>query len=433
MTPLVALLVMAPPASTVAETFTASTKAHAALRRFHVVASVEATNAGKRTLVNYDIVADGDIVRLRVEETASLGRARSERTFLFGRTEVIAYDASANERITRPLPTDARRLGRVIFTLGPVDDLVRFLLDGSQIADFYGNLRKLTNWKIASGASGTTLTRDVRVGTGRNATTMKFAPRTRLLTALSIVTPSTSTRWKIRYLPPRKPTLNVPKTARAVSAFTVAPEPPKFATKAAERSVKAMMRAYANLRRGVVTVRDDVGLTTIALDGPRVREDNPTVTYAYDGAKLVILDRRHKVMYQGPTARGRIPAFVSAAKGRVDPLTRQALQGRLPLRELMVPEMRVSTGGSVVMDGVPCEILKFEKPGTRVMLCVRKDIRLLDSLTTTTLDPSGRPLLNTARRFRYQRLGQAPARAQFSIPRKAGFAVRPLPKPGADK
>ncbi|MGV3615948.1 MAG: hypothetical protein ACO1SV_11485 [Fimbriimonas sp.] len=430
MTPLVALFVVASPAPSAAETFAASARAHAALRRFRVAASVEARNAGKRTRVDYDIVADGDIVRLHIEEAAAPGRARSERTFLFGRTEVVAYDATANERITRPLPTEAQRLGRVIFTLGPVDDLVRFLLDGKQMGEFYGNMNKLTDWKLTKGTGGTTLTRDVRVGNGRNTTTLRFAPRTQLLTALSISTPKSSSRWRIQYLTPSKPTLKVPSTATTVSAFTVAPEPPRFATKAAERSVKAMMRAYGNLRRGVVTVREDMNLTTIALDGARVREENPTVTYAFDGTNLSILDRRRKVMYRGKTARGRIPALVSAMKGRTDPLTRQALQGRLPLRELMVPEMRVSTGGAVVMDGVACEILEFEKPGTRVMLCVRKDNHLLDSLTTTTLDPAGRPLLNTARRFRYQRLGQAQPTAQFSIVKKAGYTVRPLPKLG---
>lgn len=83
------------------------------------------------------------------------------------------------------------------------------------------------------------------------------------------------------------------------------------------------------------------------------------------------------------------------------------------------------------MDGVLCDILKFENPRTRVMLCIRKDIRLLDSATTNTIDRNGMPLVTTARRYRYQRLGKPQPASLFTIGDKRGYAIRKLPTPKA--
>lgn len=432
MTPLVALLAVAPASAT--GTLDASARAHAALRRFHVTASVEAVNAGKRSLVNYEMIVDGDTYRIRIQETNAQGRDRSDRTFFFTKTQVVAYDALANERLTRPVPPGAQRLGRLIFLVGPVDDLVRFLLDGSQMADFYGNFRVLGNWKVSTGANGTSLKRTVRItNQTTNSTALTFAPKTNLLTSLDIRAAKASTRWKIRYLAPGTPRLNVPRSAKTVTTFTVAPEPPKFTTTEAKSLAERTLRAYRGLSRGVITVREDVGLTTITLDRNRVREENPSVVYAFDGKTLTVVDRRRKRIYRGPTERSRIPAIVATLKLRIDPLTRQLLRGRVPLQELMVPDMAVSTGGSTEMNGVMCDILKFDNPRTRVMLCVRRDNHLLDSATTNTVDRSGLPLVTTARRFRYQRLGQSQSATSFTIPNKKGYTTQKLPRPGRNQ
>lgn len=427
MTPFFALLAVAPASAT--GTLDASARSHAALRRFHAIATVEANDKGKKSYVNYDILADGDNFRIRLQESAVKGRGRSDKTFFFTKTRVTAYDAIANERLTRPVPTNAQRLGRLIFTVGPVDDLVRFLLDGSQMGEFYQNFRTLKNWKVTTGAKGTTLARTVQLGAGgTNASVLRFAPKTNLLTYFDLRTATTSARWTIRYATPGKPGISIPRSAKVVEAFTVAPEPPHFRTSEAKALAERTLNAFRNLRRGIVTVRDDAGLTTITLDGNRVREQNPTITYTYDGKNLTILDRRIAVIYRGAADRTRIPAIIAKAKGRVDPLTRQILQNRVPLQELMVPDMVVSTGGSVEMDGIACDILKFDNPRTRVMLCVRRDNRLLDSATTNTVDRNGMPLVTTARRYRYQRLGQPQPARQFTIGNKPGFEVRKLPK-----
>lgn len=427
MTPLFALMAVAPASATA--TLDASARSHAALRRFHVAATVDAVTQGRRTSVNYDLLVDGDDMRIRIVETVAQGRDKGDKTFLFRKTQVSAYDAVANERLARQVPPGLHRLGRVIFTVGPVDDLVRFLLDGSQMSDFFQNMRALRSWKVATGAKGTSLTRTVQVGaSGTNHTFLRFAPKTNLLTQLELRSANSTTRWAIKYLPATKPSLNIPRSAKLVNAFTVAPEPPKFIDSAAKALADRTLRAYRNLQKGIVTVRDDAGLTKITLDGKRIREENPSVTYTYDGKNLAILDRRRAVIYRGRTTRDRIPVIMSSVGGRIDPLSRQILQDRVPLQELMVPDMVVSTGGTVEMNGVACDILKFDNPRTRVMLCVRRDIRLLDSATTNTIDRNGAPLVTTARQYRYQRLGHPQPAAQFSIGDKKGYAIRPFPK-----
>lgn len=426
MTPIVALLAAAPASAT--GTLDASARAHANLRRFHAVATVEITDIGKRSRVEYDLVADGETFRIRIREGAGHGRGRADRSFYFTKTQALGYDAVANERLSRRVPPEAKRLGRLIFTVGPVDDLIRFLLDGSQMGDFYGNFRRLQGWKISSNANGTNLKRSVRIGsTGTNSTSLTFARKTNLLTFLDIRTPKTSTRWTVRYLSPTTPGLNIPRSAREVTSFTVDPEPPKFTTTASKTLAERTLRAYRELRRGTISVRDESGRTTIWLDGDRLREENPAVSFAYDGKTLTIVNPRVKKIFRGPIERSKVPTLFASLRYQIDPFSRQILQDRVPLQELMVPDMAVSTGGSVEMNGAMCDILKFDNPRTRVMLCIRRDNHLLDSSTTNTVDRSGMPLVTTARRFAYQRLGQRP-NVSFTIPNKPGYTIAKLPK-----
>jgi hypothetical protein len=428
MTPFVALLVAGPP--TVAGTLDASARAHAALNRFRAVVTVDFVQSKARSAATYDLTVDGADVLLRVQEGETQSRAKSDRTFLFRPGRVVAYDAIARQYLTRPSSLDAPRLVRVMDTLGPVHDLLRYLLDGRQIGAFYGYFGQLRNWKVTSGATGTRLLRNVVVPNGRNVADLRFAPRTFLLTSIGLQSPENSTKWQIRYLPPRRAALLIPKGTAAVSAFTVAPAPPRYATAAARTLTNAMLRAYANLRQGIVTIKDDSGTTKLVLDGPKLREENPDCAYAYDGRVLTIFDRRRKRYYRGETSRSRVPDAIVAAGCRPDSISRQILEGRVPFRELLVPEMTVQIAGSVEMSGIATDILRFESRRTRVTLFVRKKDRLVDGATTTTLDSGNRPLMTTGRQFRYANMGRAQEASQFRIVPAAGASVRPLPKLG---
>ncbi len=403
-----------------ATVLTESVRAHTKLVRFRASATVDSV-LERRTRVQFDITANGETVLLRVRESATKGRGKSDRTFLFRPNQTIAYDAVANERLVRPVPGGLNRLQRVIYTLGPTDDAVRFLLQPSELAAFYDRLRSIGNWKVQPNR----IVRNVKVPGGRNITDLRLDSAKRL-TSLSLSSPSSRTNWTIAYLPYRAPALSTPRSAKLVPAFTVAPEPPKYVNAAAENLANSMVRAYQNLRRGTITVREPSGVTTITLDGNRIREDRRSFSYAFDGKTLTMLDPRRRIFYRGTAKRNRIPEYVAASGSLSDSISRQYLLGRIPTRELLVPEMRVRIAGSTVMDGLRCNLLQLDGPRQRVTLVLRADNRLLYAATTTTLDASGRPLTNSVRRYTYTNLGKPPTGA-FSLPNRSGYTQRPLP------
>lgn len=424
MVPFVWFVTAAP--ADVRATFAAAAKAHGSLQTFRASLVVKGQDQqGAPLEVQYELAGQGERFYMRIRQKAKRNQGRSDRAFLFSKNSVTGYDAIADERLTRPLPA-GNRYEKAKFILGELDEPVRYLLDGRQTALFFDNLLDLGYWKVADG-NGTRLVRNVPAPKGRNVSQLTFAPRTGLLTSFSIKAPGSSSEWRIQYLPVGSLALPGSSTARRVDAFIVRPDPPKYASATAKSVTSRLISAYRNLRRGQISVRQGSSLTKLALDGERFREDSGTLSYAFDGNTLTLIDRQRRLFYQGRAARGRVPDYVAKVGNACHPMSRQWLQGFTPFEDLLVPEMTISLGGSVAMQGVSCDLLSLSSPRNRIAMAVRRDIGLLDSSSTITLDRGGRPLTTTARRYAYQLLGKAQPASMFRLAAPKGFAIRNLP------
>jgi hypothetical protein len=424
--PFVALL--APVSPTAAEVLDAAARAHASLKRYRVEATLNAntqTGSGRQA---YDVTSDGMTVLLRIREPQSPGRGAADRSFHFRPNRVDAYDRMADERLTRAIPPIATWAERATYVLGPIDELLTLILNGKAAKAQFANYRGLSSWKVTETAASTKLTRRVKAPGGTNLTILQFAPRTGLLTSLTIRTPDSSTHWTLKYQPPTTPKLAIPARAREVEAFTLAPEPPKYVGPAAKPLVDSMFRAYSELRRVTLMIANGKTRSFVTLDGNRVAEANDTLGFGYDGRTLTVVVPRTRSFYQGRIARRDVPEVIAELKGEMHPLTRQYLRGRTPMRELLGPEMEVSVTGTMRTPlGVACDILSARSRAVRMLLMVRRDNHLLDASTSTTLDADGQPVTNTTHRFRYLGLGKESPDATFRLRPPVNYRVLPLP------
>lgn len=419
-----ASLLLFPPQKAVS-VFDAAERAHARLKQ----ASVEIVTLTKlptgavsgRTKLQFD--ARGRIL-MRVVEPAQQGKDRSDRTYYLAGSSFIGYDAISHERLRRTVPATGERLPRLARVMGQVDDAVRILISPAELKGFFAPFRKLGGWSVRRSGGSTTLTRTTGAAAKQTVAGFTFGPDS-LLRVVAFQTPQSTLRWNFTYSPGKPVAYVPPSGARLVNAFLVAPEPPRYYDAAAERVAKAMLRAYSGLSRGIVTVSSSLGQSRLVFGGGLYREDSPDVRWTFDGKVLTIEDRTARVIYRGITRRSRIPNALAAVGLRVDPLMGPYLNGSVPFQTLFSKGASARLAGSVVVDGMTCDILQVSTPQARNLLAIRRDNRLLASMSTDTL-VGGRTVSSSTRRFQYALLGQPMGRSEFTI--KPGVPVRPLPK-----
>jgi hypothetical protein len=414
-------LVLAAPSVT--STINAAVSAHGELRTFraHVVLSAVVNGDKKRT--TYEIASDGKNAVIRIQKPERGEEAASDRTFYFGSLKLTGYDAVANEQLSRALPKNKSLLDRYTFVLGAPDDMVKNILDPSAMQAFLLSMRKLTGWRLRTTPDGAVATR----AAGGSTTDLRFYPKTGLVHRVDVTTGKNEIHWSFEYARGGPTALRPPASARLVSAFTVSLVPPKYTTPRARRIAEDVVAAYRGLKNGEIIVDGDDGHATIYLTGRKLREDQPHLTYAYDGSRLSILGGKANAFYAGPSVRRAVPDYVAEIGGRVDPISRQILQRKVPFQEVFAPRVAVSYSGEMTMGGGSFDLLKLEFPRGRVSLFVRRSDHLLDGAVTESLDDQGHLLARSARRFHYAMIGRPQPDYRFIVTRRAGQAKLPLP------
>jgi hypothetical protein len=184
--------------------------------------------------------------------------------------------------------------------------------------------------------------------------------------------------------------------------------------------VAAMEGAFAKLDDRVLTITSEDGKTTIELLGKRVREDQPTLVWAFDGKQIYVRDRLKHVFVTGKCLRHRAVEVVSKVTGRrVDVVTRALLYRRVPLEEgLLNATVRVL--GFAAPGGVPCDIIEADSPIVKTTIFVRRSDHLPQSVSSATII-NGNTVSTTERTFTY---------AKLTVP-KFVFSKQPYEKLGA--
>jgi hypothetical protein len=245
-----------------------------------------------------------------------------------------------------------------------------------------------------------------------------------LIRKLDVLSPENQAHWTFDYSAGAPISYMAPRSARLVSAFTVTPEPPRYASPAAQRTTRAMIDANRRFTSGTIDVEGDDGHVRISLSGRKLREDQPRLSYAYDGRVLTVVDRRRDAFYRGAAIRSTVPDLIAELRGRVDPISRQILQRRVPYEEILSPRLTVALAGQAQSGGTASDILRLTDARSRVSMFVRRDNHLVESVTSDVLDASGHSMASSTRSFRYSRLGKV----SFTLIPKKGQKVLPLPK-----
>lgn len=423
------ILAFVAPADDAGRVFAAATRAHSHLGAIHVRAVITAASGGPKRTTTYTITTDAKNALVRIQEPQVQGRGRSDRSFLFRPNDVLAYDAVANERIQRNTPFTSNFSDRAVYTIGQLDDLLRLMLDGSQVGDYLAQFADLGQWKVSKTASTVLLKRDVAVPMGRNVSEFRFDAKQMRLASLSLRSPEGSQSWSLTYLPSARPSLSIPKSARTVAAFTISAEPPRFHDKGAERAVRAMYDAYGKFTRGTLLVQQGSRKSLIQVDGQKLAETNPQLEYAYDGRTLTILRPSNREFYRAPVRRSSVPDVLATFGDVVEPFARQMLRGRVPIREILGSEFKVTTSGQVKNRvGVECDVLSAVSVRNQITLMIRRDNHLLDAVTSTVLDDRGASIGTTAKRYKYLGLGRPIPADQFVLKAPAGYQTKPMPE-----
>jgi hypothetical protein len=185
-----------------------------------------------------------------------------------------------------------------------------------------------------------------------------------------------------------------------------------------------MIDANRRFTSGTIDVEGDDGHVRISLSGRKLREDQPRLSYAYDGRVLTVVDRRRDAFYRGAANRSTVTDLIAELRGRVDPISRQILQRRVPYEEILSPRLTVALAGQAQSGGTASDILRLTDARSRVSMFVRRDNHLVESVTSDVLDASGHSMASSTRSFRYSRLGKV----SFTLIPKKGQKVLPLPK-----
>lgn len=408
--------------------FDASSRALGAQHRYRVHIELDATFNGIKQRTTYNVAVDGKTALLRIRQPAQAGMGRSDRTFAIGESRLTAYDALANERLSRPLSKSDSLLARVTAVIGKPDDMLGNVIDPSGMSTFFAALKRAKGWRLRRDPNVYVVSREYGSGAAFSRTVLRFDLATSFLRSIYAVTGKNEIRWMFEFSLGGSTSYAPPAGARLVSAFTVAPAPPKYKNATAKRTTERMIAANRDLTRGEIEVSDDDGSGRILLDGRKVREDRGLFSYAYDGKILAIVDRKTHTFYRGAVVRSTVPDYVAAVGGRVDVVSRQIFGHRIPFQEVLEPGLTVSVTGQAARAGPLCDIVEMTKPGTRMSFFIRKDNHLVDSVTTETLDNRGRMLTSSSRRFDYTRLGVALPDTLFHLNPAVGQRVLPMPK-----
>jgi len=413
------LLYGAPP-----KIFDRAIAAHLAMRHFRAHIQLDASINTKPRHTIYDLNTDGKTAVIRIREPKMAGKDKSDRTFYIGLKKMVAYDAYANQRLERDFVDPGNLLQRVTDVIGAPDDMLKDLIDPAAMKEFFGTMKGISGWTTKPSKGQTMATRQERGA----KSVLAFDASGSRLRGVSVKAPNGDVNWKFDYSPGVAVAFAPPRSAELVTSFLVAPEPPHYKNAAAERVVSKMLKAYRALTRGTIDVQSEEGVTRIQMDGRKFRETQVGLTWAYDGKSLAVSIPKRQTLFQGTALRSTVPDLVAELGGRVDPISRQFLQRRVPFQEVLQPQMMVSLAGQMQANGISCEILKLELPNTLISMFVRADNHLVQSVTTQILDAKGRPTASSLRQFNYEGIGKPIPDSVFMLKVGAGQKMGPLPE-----
>lgn len=423
-----ALTVAAIPSAT--SVLDACARAHARLDSGAFAVSVRTDFGGSVAPSRFEVLySRPDTIKVRVVEAQSGVQRGSDRTYALIGGNLLGYDADANERISRRSRNSGNLVERLEVAIGPVDESVAVWLDSGSMGRFLGQFRAMPGWNVSETRDRIKISRRIRVRGRASMSTFSFSRSTKLLLSADLSADSKRLVWTYEHAAtPKRIAWSPPSGAVLVPSFTVRPELPKGVESAARPILDRAVRAYSRLRNLYVAVQDGRNQATIWKSDGRARQETARARWAYDGGTLAIELGATRRFYRGKLSAGRVLPTLNRLKVELDGTLVQLLQRINPVLGVLTPEAQVRLAGSIVLDGVACDLLEVRGKLTKASLIVRRSDGLLARISLERQDTKGQRAFRSERAFRYASVGKPLSSDLFRISPKAGFRVYPLPK-----
>jgi hypothetical protein len=386
MIPFLALLLLAP--TQPAAVIDAAIAAHA--RQSSGSAKViRVQSSGKtRTTDSFDVAW--------IRPFKALVRFGDGRAVYLNGTNLVAYEPGPNEWLSRVSSQGSSAGDRISASFGQIEYAAHLLLDKDEMKTFLVPLKN-GKWKVVESAK--TIRLNSVTAKGKPSVSFAFDRKSRLLVEGAFFNSKGSEKWQIAYAKP-KTTINYqpPKSATFVRFFASPIDMPKFASKAAEETVKKMVKAYRSYLSGVIVATNDDGTVRMVYDGNRLKQSREAAKWSYDGKTLSYIHAGKTDKYK--VSRNDLIDKLAALGEPMDSFLRSLTIRQVPFQNLLAKEAKAAVGGQVTVGGQPCTIVNLLRPGSRASLFVRRD-GLVQSLSVESLDASGNVLTSSSRRFVY--------------------------------
>ncbi|MCB8932769.1 MAG: hypothetical protein M9921_04000 [Fimbriimonadaceae bacterium] len=355
-----------------------------------------------------------DRALLRVQEPKREGRPATDRRYLLTPGRLTGFDMVANEFLKRDAPPKGTLAERFVLLLGGLDDAVQAVLEPSVLAAFLARYEQVTNWQMVRKPGLLRL----QHATGASSARFDLDASQFTLRAVHLEIPNGTLDWTFRYsaAPPRIDFAPAGSWIE-VPAFYVGAAA-TYADAQAKALANKSIRAYENYRRGAFTVGGSDGSVSAAVDGREGLQRGADYQWVFDGRAATL--ELPGGAYSGKCSLMELLSALSAANRPIDPFLRLLLARRNPMRELLGPGMKARVVGSIVREGVPCDILEIASPGVRISAWIRKDNGLIAVLSTENRDAKGKLVSESEKVFAYTPL---PTGETFSV---AAQGAKPL-------
>lgn len=336
----------------------------------------------------------------RLAITVSPSSGQGSRALWASRSGITVLDRDSSIYTTFPFDKKLSLSANVLSTNTGLDSVLLALVDPALMAETLSVLRK-GSWRESRVGGVTTL-----FGTGANGKLeLGFSDKDGRLRSLAVTsTDGQRMRWSFEYssLSPGLLEVALPKDARRVSKSTIAAKPgPKVENKEAAALLGRLFDRYDRLREVAYRVDSEDGRQQVWLGERGVRQKGSRWEWAYRNGLLTLADHQTKRVFEGKCRPSEVARHLGRAGLTWEPMLRELMADRNPVRAMMNDRMEVSLAGSITLAGQPCSILRATGPRIRLSLMVRRSDGLLVGTTSESLDPSGAVVSSSERRIEY--------------------------------
>lgn len=392
---MIALLAAVVAGPTPAQLFERAVAAHRKLNSAVVSVESRGSALGKvsnsRFIVIYDRPSEL-LLNVHAEETDS--QNASDRTYWIHGKRLDAIDSLAGERLSHTVVRRATLAETAEGALGQLEESVQYLLDPAALQRFVRPFEHQDGWKSERAGKGWKAVRGDKMS-------FEFNGRSLLTHVRMHGKGNAYLAWDFKYQgTPSKLSLDSAPDFKRVNSFVEKPvvrSEPRYMDPKAKAVWHAAVSAYGGLRHVSMTVRSSGISEKAIISGQRAFQDQPGLRWAYDGKVLVM--RKAGKASKNKIQTSEIPAKVGAS---IDPLLQAWALHWNPARALAGKGTNVRTAGSVVLQGLPCDVLELDRPGLRLSLLVRRKDHLFARVTSRSLDAKGNVLSILDREFTYQ-------------------------------